>query len=71
MAAASIAPVAAATAGPVGPRGLVAGGGGGGGAQNLTIEKGAITIVQQPGESGDALAQRVMKLIEAKYRLRG
>jgi hypothetical protein len=71
MAAASIAPVAAATAGPVGPRGLVAGSGGGGGAQNLTIEKGAITIVQQPRKSGDALAQRVMKLIEAKYRLRG
>ena len=32
------------------------------------IEKGAITLVQQPGESGDALALKVMKLIEQKYK---
>jgi hypothetical protein len=72
MAAASITPVAAAasaSASPMGSRGFS--GGGGGAVQTLTIEKGAITIVQQPGESGDAVAQKVMRLIEARYRLRG
>jgi hypothetical protein len=63
------APVASAASTPVAPRS--SGGGGSSASPSMAIEKGAITIVQQPGESGDALAQRVMKLIEAKYRLRG
>ena len=37
---------------------------------SLTIEKGAITIVQSPGENSDAVAQKVLAALERKYKLR-
>jgi hypothetical protein len=66
MAAATISPVESAAITPIGAR--PGGGGGSTSSTVLNIERGAISIVQQPGENADVLAQKVMKLIEQKYR---
>jgi hypothetical protein len=66
MATAAIAPVQSAAITPIGAR--PGGGGGSTTSTTLNIERGAISIVQQPGENADVLAQKVMKLIEQKYR---
>jgi len=68
LANATIAPVVAApvTTAAVSPRAI--GGGGSSTSSSLTIEKGAITIIQQKGESDDALVQKIMAAIEKKYR---
>jgi phage-related protein len=70
MAASSVAP-AARGAGLTSAPARLGGGGGGSVSNTTTVEKGAITVVQQPGESADAVANRVFKLLEQKYGLRG
>ena len=70
MAGAAVAPAQAALR-PVAAVGSAGGGGSGTGtSQTITIQSGAITIQQQPGEDDEVLANRLLKLLESKYGLR-